>query len=353
MNNRLCSLLLIMIVGMSGCSKKKEPIHLEGFAQGTTYHITYFAKDSNVAEKNQDSPDSNAISLAIKNELNRLDTSISNYRGDSDIEKLNAQTSTDIQTTSEEIVYLIAISRAISKASKGCYDITIKPLFDLWGFKQDALKIPNNDTLQATLAQVGIDKLISLDKNHLQKTIAKLRIDLSSLGQGYSVGKIATILEQRGITQYLVEIGGELKTRGKKPDGADWRIALEKPLPNERTLEKIVAFHSGEPLSMMTSGTYRHFFDYQGKRYSHILDARTGKPVEHNTVSVTVFHPDPTLADAWSTALLCLGSDEGLKIADDNAIAALYIDQEAEKLTEIKSSALVKLSSVVFEEPKH
>jgi FAD:protein FMN transferase len=333
--------LLLMTCLLCACSKKEAPIQLEGFAQGTTYHITYYLKGAR--------PDTDAIALAIQNEFARLDASISNYRDDSDIEKFNAQLNTNIQPISEEIANLITSARIVSSASGGCFDVTVKPLFDLWGFKKDEFNLPTPERLQETLAHVGIDKLLSIDKHHLQKTIPNLRVDLSALGQGYSVGRLASVLEQHGVMNYLVEIGGELKVRGKKPNGGEWRIALEKPLPNQRKLEKIVAFHSGEPLSMITSGTYRHFFDYQGKRYSHILDARTGRPIEHNSVSVTVLHPDPTLADAWSTALLCLGSAEGLKIANQNAIAAFFIDQEAEKFIEITSQTLEALTSVKFE----
>jgi FAD:protein FMN transferase len=335
--------LLLTTFFLNACNRKEAPIHLEGFTQGTTYHITYFLKGS-LAQ-------ASAIDSAIENELARIDASISNYRDDSDIEKFNAQTNTLTQPISEEIANLVGIARTLSSASSGCFDVTVKPLFELWGFKQEEFHLPTPESLQETLAQVGINKLLSIDKNHLQKTIPSLQIDLSALGQGYSVGRLATLLEQQGIVNYLVEIGGELKTRGKKADGSEWRIALEKPLPNQRKLEKIVAFHSGQPLSMMTSGTYRHFFDDNGKRYSHILDARTGKPIEHTSVSVTVFHEDPTLADAWSTALLCLGSTEGIKVANKNAIAAFFIDQEAEIFIEIESKTLEALTSITFEEP--
>ncbi len=321
------------------CTKKIELSHLEGFAQGTTYHISYDLKDP--AEQP-------IIANEITNELNRLDAAISNYRDDSTIEQFNAQLNTEPQATTAEIVDLIELARSVSKASHGCYDLTIKPLFDLWGFKKDKFNLPNDETLQQTLTLVGMDKLETLDKTHLRKTLPNLRVDLSSIGQGYSVARIATILESHQVTNYLVEIGGELKTRGKKADGTAWRIAMEKPIANERKIEKIAVFNSGEPMSLMPSGTYRHYFDSNGKRYSHILDARTGKPVTHHTVSATVFDPNPTIADAWSTALLCLGSEAGIKIANENGIAALYIDQDGEKITERNTQPLDAMHSITF-----
>ncbi len=339
MNN----LTLFLMVALTACTPKVELTHLEGFAQGTTYHISFYLKDTSKVP---------AIEMEINNELNRLDAAISNYRDDSAIEKFNAQRTTEPQEISEEIVQLIEVARHISDASRGCYDLTITPLFELWGFKKDTFSLPDETTLKETLSLVGMKKLETIDSTHLRKSLPNLRIDLSSIGQGYSVGRLAHILEAHHIENYLVEIGGELKTRGKKPDGKRWRIALEKPLPNERQLEKIVVFNSGEPMSLMTSGTYRHYFDNNGKRYSHILDARSGKPVEHTTVSVTVAHPDPTLADAWSTALLCLGREAGTPIANMNGIAALYIEQVDGSLVETNTLPLDKLAGIVFE-PAH
>ena len=336
---------------LTACSKTPEPVKIEGFAQGTTYHFTFVLpplngkKDSEQALVSQE-----FINKAITAELARIDTSISNYRKDSSIELFNAQLDTAPHEVNEEVVQLIEQARKISAASNGCYDLTIKPLFDLWGFKKDVFNLPSDEALQQTLQLVGIDKLVTVDATHLQKTLPNLRVDLSSIGQGHSVGRIAELLEKHGVTNYLVEIGGELKTRGKKPDGKPWRVALEKPLPNERKLSKIVSFNSGEPMSLMASGTYRHYFDNNGKRYSHILDARTGKPVEHNTVSVAVLHPNPAIADAWSTALLCLGSEAGIEAANEHNIAALYVDQHGEQLIEKKNKALNALKDVELKE---
>lgn len=327
----ICCLLL-------ACSRQPPLIKLEGFTQGTTYHITYFGAD----------PDQTEISAQVNQELARIDAALSNYRNDSALEHFNATATTESIEVDVELVDLVELARKVQKASAGCYDLTIKPLFDLWGFKKDTFTPPDSTALTETLARVGLDKLETVDGTHLRKQVPELRVDVSSIGQGYSVGRLAEILEQSGAKNYLVEIGGELQVRGHKPDGSPWRIALEKPLPNERKLHKIVAFDDGQRRALMTSGTYRHYFDQNGKRYSHILDARSGKPIEHSTVSVTVLHPDPTLADAWSTALLCLGSDAGVVVADQNDIAALFIDQQDNELPEHESRAWVELEGVSF-----
>lgn len=325
---------------LAACSKTPDPIKIEGFAQGTTYHLTAILPK----------PEQQAVvAQEVTDELKRIDASISNYRKDSVIELFNAQLDTEPHEVNEEIVKLVEQARAISKASQGCYDLTIKPLFELWGFKKNVFNLPSDEALQQTLQHVGMDKLITVNATHLQKTLPNLRVDLSSIGQGYSVGRLADILEKHGATNYIVEIGGEMKVRGKKADGNPWRIAMEKPISTERKVEKVAVFATGEPMSLMPSGTYHHYFDSNGKRFSHILDGRTGKPIEHNTVMASAFMADPALADAWSTTLLCLGSEAGVKIANEYAIAALFVDQEGERLIEKTTNALKTLKSVELE----
>ena len=333
----LCALTL-------ACSKTPELSKIEGFAQGTTYHLTFELPADSTA-------DVTTIEKAVNDEFARMDKALSNYRDDSVIEAFNATQTTDVLAAEAELVALVEEARKVHRASNGCYDLTIKPLFDLWGFKKDEFSPPSDADLAQTLAIIGLDNLETVDATHLRKQIPSLRIDVSSIGQGYAVSRIVKILEQINVKNYLVEIGGELKISGKKPNGEPWKIALEKPLPNERKMHKIVSFDTGVPMSLMASGTYRHYFDSNGKRYSHILDARTGKPVEHNTVSVAILHQDPTIADAWSTALLCLGSKEGLQVANDNNLAVLFIDQQGDELIESQSNAMNEMKDVSFKNP--
>lgn len=336
--------LALSMVLLAGCSKTPELTKIQGPAQGTTYNLTFELPADNTTPVAD-------IEKAVNDELARIDKALSNYRDDSAIEEFNAQKTTEVLPAEAELVALIEQARKIHAASHGCYDLTIKPLFDLWGFKKDEFSPPTAEDLSSTLTQVGLDKLETVDATHLRKQVADLRIDVSSIGQGYAVARIVGVLEQFNINNYLVEIGGELQINGKKPDGEPWRIAVEKPLPNERKLHKIASFDTGASMALMTSGTYRHFFDSEGKRYSHILDARTGKPVEHNTVSVTLFYPDATLADAWSTALLCLGSKDGLKVANAQNIPVLFIDQNGEELIEHESDAMKTLKDVTLKKP--
>jgi thiamine biosynthesis lipoprotein len=325
------SAYLLVVFVLNACGKPVPDIaKFEGFAQGTTYHISYWSTTP---------IDKKALEDQVNKALVDIDKVLSNYRNDSVIEVFNSHPSAESQFVGSEIVELFKLASKVSQASQGCYDLTIKPLFDLWGFQGDALTIPDSAVLQQALSQVGMDKVSVVDDTHLQKP-AHVKVDVSSVGQGYSVGQISQVLEQAGVHDYLVEIGGELKTQGHKPDGKGWRIAVEKPLPGEQRMMKVLTMPVDQALSVMTSGTYRHYFDVNGQRYSHILDARTGKPVTHDLVAVTVLHEDPTIADAWSTALICLGQAQALQLADAENIKAFFIQQQGAQLLETKSRAL-------------
>lgn len=308
---------LFILFSLVACSRDPEIIKLSGSAQGTTWHISAWKEGGLNADE---------LVEAVKTELLRIDHVLSNYRTDSVISQVNQQQDTQAINASSELIHLIEEARKVHTASLGCYDLTIQPLFKLWGFTDKSLHIPKPSELTDVMYHVGMEKL-QTHETYLQKLSGKVHIDVSSIGQGYSVAKLAELLEQKGIDNYLVEIGGELQTRGQKPKQQPWRIAIERPLPEAKGFHKIITITTPEPTAVMTSGTYRHYYDDAGKRYSHILDARTGSPVTHETVSVTVIHENPTTADAWSTALLCLGMKEGLKVANEHKISALFIDQ--------------------------
>lgn len=331
-------LLGALLLGtLTGCNKAPALHKFSGAAQGTTYSLTYWS--TTAVEQPQ-------FEATIAAELQRLDKLMSNYRDDSVIEQFNQSQSTDPIEVGAEIVRLVNIAKTISAATAGCYDPTIKPLFTLWGFRGEQLSIPGAAQLTELSPQLGISKVEIVNSTTLQKQHPKLSIDLSSIAQGYSVQRLTEVAEQFGVDNYLIEIGGELQTRGSKPDGSNWRVAIERPLPGTQQLQKIVQVKQTAPLAIMTSGTYRHYYDNEGKRYSHIIDARSKAPVTHDTVSVTLLHNDLTEADAWSTALLCLGSEQGSNVAEQFNLAVLFIDQTNNGLTELASTALQRHAGV-------
>ena len=320
---------------LAACQPVGQETELTGSAQGTTYHIKMVLTGLDV--KRED------LQKAVDDTFADIDYKLSNYREDSEISALNRQKTSDWLPVSSEIAELVAIAKVVNANSEGCLDLTIKPLFDLWGFSKHDMKVPQQTDIDKVLAHVGMDK-VELDQANLRlrKKDPELGIDLSSIAQGYTVGTIAKLLESRGIQQYMVEIGGEMKVKGRKANSDEWRIAIEKPTPFAREVQKIISIHQENGEAVMTSGTYRNFFEENGKTYSHILNPKTGRPVDHNLLSATVLHDDPTWADAWDTALLCLGENEGYKVAEANHLRVLFIFHEGKELKERLSSELIK-----------
>lgn len=332
MSLKKLSIFACLIIGLTACSQPDPIQRISGPAQGSTFTVSFWTEQD---------LDKNHLEMQIKEELERIDLLMSNYRPDSVIEAFNAQQTQQPVEVGPELVQLVEIAKQVSAHSEGCYDLTVKPYFELWGFRGDKLTKPSAEQIQALKQTIGLDKVSSKDSS-LTKLNPSLRVDVSSIAQGYTVGQLARILDKAGIENYLVEVGGELVSKGKKPEAKAWRVAIEKPLPDSQKLQKIISVQQDAPLSIMTSGTYRHFYDQDGVRYSHVLDARTGSPVSHNTVSTTILIPDPTWGDAWSTAFLCIGSEQGLKLADKLKLPVLFIDQQGNDFIEKPSQALTE-----------
>lgn len=340
---RLFPIAVAVSVALTGCSQPEQIQKIAGPAQGSTFHISYWSTQSVNHQQ---------LEQKIQQELDRIDVVMSNYRPDSTIEKFNQQQTTEAQTVGAELVSLVEEARKVYTESSGCYDLTVKPLFDLWGFKADKFNQPTAEQLQQTMQLIGMNKVLATNTTQLQKQNPNIRIDVSSIAQGYTVDKLADVLRHAGIDNFLVEVGGEMVVQGHKPEQKPWRVAIDKPLPGEQSLQKIIAITQDAPMSVMTSGTYRHYFDENGQRYSHVLDARVGAPVKHQTVSTTVLMDNGTQADAWSTAFLCLGSAEGLAVANKLGIKVLFIDQDGEQLIEKSSEALSASSSIQMTKPE-
>ncbi len=331
-----CAVPLFSLLLLS-CTPADPIQRFSGPAQGSTYNISYWSEQEISARE---------LQQQIVAELDRIDLVMSNYRPDSVIEQFNTTQQTAAQQVGPELVALVEDARTVNVASQGCYDLTVKPLFELWGFKADQFNQPTAEQITQTMQLVGMDKINTNAEGGMSKAVEQMRVDVSSIAQGYTVRQLSAIMEKAGVSNYLVEVGGELQVRGKKPAGQPWKVAIEKPLPGDQRLQKIIEVQQDEPLAIMTSGTYRHYFDANGQRFSHVLDARAGAPVRHNTVSTTVLVDNATFGDAWSTAMLCLGTADGLKVADQLGLKVLFIDQEGDSLVETSSQALRQSQSV-------
>ena len=214
--------------------------------------------------------------------------------------------------------------------------MTIGPLVRLWNFgpgRTGESRVPDAAAIAEAQQQMGYRKIELRDTPPgVRKLQGGLELDLSALAKGYAVDAVKDRLLARGVTDFLVEIGGEVQAGGVNDAGEPWRIAVEAPVAGVRQIQRVVPMTQA---ALATSGDYRNFYEIDGKRYCHILDPRTGKPVEHNLVSVSVLHPSCTLADAWATALLVLGPDEGPAVAEREDLAVLFIVSDENGFTEI------------------
>lgn len=322
---------------LSACQPAPTETEISGEIQGTTYHIKVVLAELPVQTEE--------LRRDIVRAFEAVDEKLSNYRDDSEISQINANKTSAWLPVSREILDLINIAQEVSKRSEGCYDLTVKPLFDLWGFFRHQNRVPTDAEIAEVVRHVGMSQIdVDAAGSRLRKRDPEVRIDLSSIAQGYTVGAIAALLENRGIQNYLAEIGGELKVKGSKANGRAWRIAIEKPTPFQREVQRVLELHQRNGTAVMTSGTYRNFFEQDGKVYSHILNPKTGRPVTHNLLSVTVLHDDPTLADAWGTALLCVGETEAAKIAEQEKLKVLLIYRNGNELKEFMSTEFLNAS---------
>jgi thiamine biosynthesis lipoprotein len=328
--------IAVAVAFAAACSPEEPRLHSTGdVAQGTTYTIQWWTAEQ---------IDHTAFVAAVRDELARLDALLSNYRDDSVIERFNQARTLEPLQLPEELTALLRTAAHVHRASAGCFEPTVRPLVTLWGLDGDAPEVADPAAITATLERIGFDKLEIRDGGEVRKTVADLELDLASIGQGYTVARMSEIAADFGLAHYLIELGGEIAARGSKPNGEPWRVGVEEPRPpgdpGAGTIRRRLTLPTDRPAAVITSGTYRHFFEADGRLYSHIIDPRTGSPVTHDLVSVTVVHQDPTLAAAWATALLCLGPEHARTTADSEGLAALLFVQKGESLEERWSTAL-------------
>ena len=271
----------------------------------------------------------------IRARLEELDERLSTFRETSEVSRFNRYPGTDWFAVSEETAFILHTGTVVSDRSEGAFDMTVGPLVNLWGFGPDGQpeRLPTQGEIDALLAITGFE---SLDVRNSPPAVRRLRpgvqIDLSAIAKGYAVDELAVLLEMAGVDAYLVEIGGEVRARGVKSDGSDWKIAVESPVAGTRLIQNVVRLRK---MAIATSGDYRNFFEHGGKRYSHTIDPRTGWPIAHRLGGVSVISETAIVADAWATALLVMEPKQGLEIARREGLAATLIvraDQGVEEL---------------------
>ena len=300
--------LIFLLGGLFGCDARREHA-FTGRTMGTTYTVKVvtgrFGSVAGLQEK-------------IDRRLEEINRSMSPYLAGSEISRFNRFQQTGAEfPVSADFLRVMKVAARIYALSDGAWDGTVNPLVDLWGFGRAGRpgQVPPAEKIAAALAEVGFNKIDIRDSGALVKREASVTLDLSSIAKGFGVDQAADVVRSDGFADFLVEIGGEVVAAGLRPDGRPWRVGINRPKPEAREDEiyKVVALRDR---AFATSGDYRQFFVHDGRRYSHIIDPRTGSPVANRVVSVSILAGDCTLADGLATAVMVMGAERGLALID-------------------------------------
>lgn len=289
---------LAVVALFSSCnSRKSEYVKINGFAQGTTYSMSYRDAQKRNLQKQVDSI------------LNAFDMSLSIYKDNSIISRINKNDSTVRIDSFFDECYRASVK--INKETNGAFDITVGPLVQAWGFGLKHREKITKEKIDSLLPLVGMDKL-TIDNGRAIKANPLMFIDVNAIAQGYSVDIIARYFESLGINEYMVEIGGEVYCKGLNSRGENWVIGIDKPYDNNVTpgqdLQAKVGLPSGKALC--TSGSYRKFFEENGVKYSHEIDPHTGYPAHNTLLSVSVASNNCADADGYGTAFMVMGLEK-------------------------------------------
>lgn len=305
---------------ISSCSEpasKDKLVVMQGKTMGTYYQVTMVLSEQ---QQNDDAFKLSALQIEIDQKLELVNDQMSTYRPDSELSSFNQAEKSF--TVSPATAYVVQSSLALYELSDGAFDVTVGPLVNLWGFGPDKKpnKIPTDEQIATQNKRVG-SQYLSLEGNTLYKTNPDLYVDLSSIAKGYGVDVVAEYLQEIGINNYLVDIGGELRANGTKPENSQWTLAIERPVSGQN-VQRLIQIGDN---AIATSGDYRNYYEFDGIRYSHTIDPSTGKPINHNLVSVTVIHESSMFADGLATVITVLGPEAGLVFAKQNKLAAFLL----------------------------
>ena len=317
--------LVLSLIFLVSCSGEKRLLKIDGSTMGTYYKVTTYGSVSKDKLKED-----------IDQFLKLFNNVFSTYIPESEISRINNSKFRKIKI-SDSMRKAIELSLEISRKSHGYFDITVAPLVNMWGFGPDGKqKLPENFEIEKMLKQVGYQHIDFQDK-FLVKKVPDLKLDMSAVAKGFGVDELVKFLEYQGYDQLLVEIGGEVRSRGKKQDGAPWRVGIEGP--GEGLGAKISKIVPLTNKSMATSGSYRNYLKYGDQVFSHTIDPKTGRPVDHKTISVSVISEYCADADAWATALMSMGHEKGLDMANKLNLLVYFQIKENDNIKVLTSKA--------------
>lgn len=326
---------VIMPLALAACKFGSEVLRISGATMGTSYNVVAVDPTGRLGEGD--------VQAAIDDALADVNLQMSNWDPHSEISRFNAQRGTEAVAISPALGEVMHAAEVVHAASGGRFDTTIGPLIELWGFgAPGAMKTPAETEIVAAQTRSGHANTLQVGEGAMRKVRPDTQVYLAAIGKGFGADQVGRALKGLGITDYMVEIGGDLYAAGRNPDGQPWQIGIETPAENQRGVMKVVGVSN---LGLASSGDYRNFYEQGGQRYSHIVDPRTGRPVTHNTASATVLAENAMLADAWATALHTMGREEGLALAEEKDIAVLF----AERVTGSEDPRFTMTASTRFE----
>jgi len=311
--NRFAPLCLLLLIGLAGIpvpsakgSLSSTETLISGRTMGTVYHVKVVS-----AEPIETDPLQSEMGVMLA----ALNASMSTHDSQSEISRLNRAPAGDPVMVSADFIRVMKLARQIYDLTGGAWDGTVAPLINLWGFgpKGRLTRVPSPTAIETALETVGFDHIQSRDDRFLVKQNPKVTLSLASIAKGYGVDQMADILKRKGYANFLVEIGGEVYAQGHNATGEPWRVGINRPDPGGRldTVYRVVRLSR---TALATSGDYRQFYEIEGKRYSHIIDPKTGYPVQNGVVSVSVVAGNCALADGLATALMVIGPQKGLTL---------------------------------------
>ncbi|MCW3467372.1 FAD:protein FMN transferase [Chitinophaga nivalis] len=315
---RYLLLLIVWCHTQPVSAQSPAPVKLitcEGKAQGTYYIVKYLATDTT------------SLQGAVDSIFQVIDQSLSLYRPGSLINQFNATGQVQLDTHMKAVVTKALLT---SRATDGLFDITVKPLVDLWGFgvhKRAFTGVPPADSIKKALTYIGY-RYLRIKGNQLLATRRGVQIDCNGIAQGYTVDVLGQLLTQRGIRNYLVDVGGELCASGHNARGESWGVGIERPTPGDTNYEPVQGMVRLPGKGIATSGNYRRFFDQGGTRFAHTIHPLTGEALHNHIISVTVMAKDCFTADAFDNPLILMGVEEGLLYIEQHpayGLEAMYI----------------------------
>ncbi len=319
--------LLCLLFSLSGCGQNSASVKLQGKAIGTTYLIVAYNLPVGLGVKK--------IQQGVEQVVADVNSVMSLFKADSELSRFNAYKGTDWFAVSKELAGVVGKAKQVSLLTGGAFDMTVAQLVNLWGFGPEKRpeKIPTAAQVKKAQAEMGSDFVpVRSEPPALKKLRPSISIDLAAIAKGYCVDAVSGWLEQSGVSDFMVEIGGEIRTAGTKPGNAPWLIGVEKPVAGNRAVQAVIELGGR---AMATSGDYRNYFEADDKRYSHIIDPLSGKPISHNLVSVSVVEDSCTMADALATALMVMGPEQGIRLAEKHNLSAFFIVKTADGFAEI------------------